>query len=113
AVGPPYGQPGPAVVGLAGPPGPPPPPPPPLPNPMAGPPSPPPPPPPPVASGPTAAGALAGGGTCGACQFANPPGFMFCGRCGHRLGPDAASPAQVEDVGSANTVFVSDAPAEL
>jgi hypothetical protein len=110
----PYGQPpGPAVVGIAAPPGPPPPPPPPLPDPMAS------APPRPGPSGPTAAGVHGGAGAagpCPTCGFGNPPGFQFCGRCGQRLQPPAmepASPAQVEDVGSANTVFVSDAPAEL
>jgi hypothetical protein len=102
--------PGPAVVGLAAPPGPPPPPPPPLPDPMAA-----GAPPRPSMSGPTAAGVAAApsGGPCATCGFANPPGFAFCGRCGQRLGQDPAPVAQVEDVGSANTVFVSDAPAEL
>lgn len=49
---------------------------------------------------------------CANCSFANPPGFAFCGRCGQKIG-EAASPAPVEDVGSANTVFVDQAPADL
>lgn len=50
---------------------------------------------------------------CPNCAFANPPGFAFCGRCGQRLGAEPAAPLSVEDVGSANTVFVDQAPAEL
>jgi hypothetical protein len=56
---------------------------------------------------------MGGSGPCATCGFGNPPGFAFCGRCGQRLFAEQAAPAQVEDVGSANTVFVSDAPAEL
>jgi hypothetical protein len=51
---------------------------------------------------------------CPQCSFANPPGFAFCGRCGGKLGAEPAAPAgPVEDVGSANTVFVDQAPASL
>jgi len=99
---------------VVAPPGPPPGPPPPLPNPMAAPPPPPPPmqPMPATGSGPTAAGAD-GLGPCPNCSFANPPGFAFCGRCGFRLVVEPAAPAPAEDVGSANTVFVDQAPPEL
>lgn len=34
---------------------------------------------------PVVAAAAAGG--CSNCGMANPPGFLFCGRCGNRLGP--------------------------
>lgn len=34
---------------------------------------------------PVVAAAAAGG--CSSCGMANPPGFLFCGRCGNRLGP--------------------------
>jgi hypothetical protein len=51
--------------------------------------------------------------TCAACSFSNPPGFAFCGRCGSRLVLEAAPPVVVADVGSAQTVFVEQAPEEL
>jgi hypothetical protein len=48
---------------------------------------------------------------CTTCSFSNPPGFAFCGRCGSKLVFEAAPAA--EDVGSAQTVFVDQAPDEF
>ena len=36
-------------------------------------------------------------GACSSCGMANPPGFLFCGRCGNRLGP-ASGPAAAASV---------------
>jgi FHA domain len=53
----------------------------------------------------------AGYGACPTCAFANPLGFAFCGGCGNKLALGVAPP--VEDVGSAQTVFVEQAPEEF
>ncbi|MEX1365115.1 MAG: FHA domain-containing protein [Nannocystaceae bacterium] len=49
------------------------------------------------------------GGGCPSCSFYNPPGFAFCGRCGHKLGGEPPA----SGLGSAQTVFADHAPEEL
>ena len=34
-------------------------------------------------------------GACTSCGMVNPQGFLFCGRCGNRLGPPSAAPTPV------------------
>jgi len=57
----------------------------------------------PVASAniPTAAPAP---GACSSCGMGNPPGFLFCGRCGSRLGPVPAASAVAAPVPAASPV---------
>lgn len=120
--GPPPAPP-PAPGGYAPPPVPPAPPP----APMAGPPVPPAPPAPPSAppappsapAAPPAAAAAApaaapsgGANKCGSCGTENPAQFKFCGGCGARLDAGPA-PNPVEEVGSAQTIFVDQAPPEM
>lgn len=69
------------------------------------PPSPSPAPAPPAAAHPPSSSTAPGEGHCPGCNFQNPPGFKFCGRCGTVL-EQAAPPS---DVGNANTIFVADA----
>ena len=57
-----------------------------------------------------ASGLPEGYSACPTCSFGNPPGFAFCGRCGSKLAFDAAPAA--EEMGSAQTVFVEQAPDE-
>lgn len=66
--------------------------------------------PPSTGAAPAPAAPTGGPTACSNCGTSNPAGFRFCGGCGAKLGAD---PAPVEDVGSANTVFVDQAPPEL
>ncbi len=58
---------------------------------------------PPVVTAPIASAnipvvAAAAPGACSSCGMGNPPGFLFCGRCGNRLGPASGAVAAAAPV---------------